>query len=78
MQRHTITAVHDDDLESLMKSLGLLWDFENGKLKCAFCGDPVDRANLYGLFPDSGAIKTACSRAHCVAQLSHRAKGSTS
>ena len=69
MDKDTLRAVHDDDLEELLKGLSLYGDFVHGKLKCAFCSDPITFDNLHSIFPDSGAIKLSCNKPQCVNDL---------
>ena len=69
VEKNILKAVHDDDLEGVLKGLGILGDFNNQRLKCAFCGDLITWDNLHSLFPDSGAIKCACSKPACVKEL---------
>jgi hypothetical protein len=65
----TLRAVHDDDLEQLLRELGLYYDIVYGKLKCAFCRTEVTLDNLHSIFPDSGAIKLCCDTPACVDEL---------
>ena len=69
MEKGTLRAVHDDDLDELLGALGLYSDFVHGKLKCAFCKDPITVDNLHSLFPDSGTIKLSCNQPQCVDSL---------
>jgi hypothetical protein len=69
MEKRTLKAVHDDDLEAVLKSLGIYRDLVQGKLGCAFCKDAISWDNLHSIFPDSGAIKCTCSRPDCVKAL---------
>jgi len=69
MQKETLRAVHDDDLEELLQSLGLLHDFRAGKLRCKFCKRIITWDNLHSLFPDSGAVKTVCNDIECIKAL---------
>lgn len=72
MNRQAIRAVHDDDLEGVLRGLGLYRDFVNGRISCAFCREAVNWDNLHSLFPDSGAVKCSCSRPECVKALLSR------
>jgi len=72
MEKKTLRAVHDDDLEALLKNLGLHNKFIHGKLKCAFCKGVITLDNLHSLFPDSGAVKLSCTKPECVKQLLSR------
>ena len=67
-----LRAVHDNDLEELLDSLGLISKLKAGKLKCAFCGEVITFENLHSIFPDSGAIKLTCSNPECVKLLMAR------
>jgi hypothetical protein len=72
MEKETLKAVHDDDLETLLRRLGLHSDFTHSRLKCTFCKDVITFDNLHSLFPDSGAVKLTCSKPECVNQLLSR------
>lgn len=64
-----IHAVHEDDLANLLKSVGLLANFEAGKLKCKFCKCVVTRENIYSVIKDSDTYKVISSDAECVSAL---------
>jgi hypothetical protein len=64
--RNTVKAVHDDDLESFLMSLGLLEDVRSGRTRCALCKEAVTLDNLHAVFPDSGDIKVVCDKPTCV------------
>ncbi|MBW3590072.1 MAG: hypothetical protein KY429_11710 [Actinobacteria bacterium] len=72
VQKHSLKAVFDDDLEGLLQSLGLLGDFKSQRIRCAFCGDVILWENLYSVFPDSGSVKVSCSKPSCVKALAER------
>ena len=67
-----IKAVHDDDLEELLESLGIKNKFEARELKCTFCQEIITFDNLHSIFPDSGSIKLTCSKSDCVKLLMGR------
>jgi hypothetical protein len=69
MEKKILKAVHDDDLEGVLKGLGIHRDLAQGKLGCAFCKDAITWDNLHSIFPDSGAIKCSCCRPECVKML---------
>jgi hypothetical protein len=70
---NTLQAVHDDDLDELLERLGVAHDFRAGSTRCKFCGDVVNDSNLNALFPESGAVKFACTKPECVIALAtHR------
>jgi len=74
-QRDTIHAVYDEELESLLKSLGLFHDFTEGKLRCSICHDVITWDNLNAFYPDSGAVKVTCTRPECMAELATKVNG---
>ena len=65
LHHHTIAAVHDDDLEPFLASLGLMHDLRTGRLKCKFCGDTLQLESLQAVFPDSGSISLVCTKDSC-------------
>jgi hypothetical protein len=65
----SINAVHESDLEGFLASVGLLQEFQDGKLKCKFCKDPIDKQNIYSIIKDSDTYKAVCSKAQCVSAL---------
>lgn len=64
-----LKTIHDDQLKQLLESLGLTARFNEGKLTCSFCRDPISWDNLVAIFPDSGAIKVVCQRMECLEAL---------
>jgi len=69
VNKKTLRVVHDDDLEALLRGLGLFGDLMNGLVQCSLCKQTVTWDNLHSLFPDSGAVKVSCSRPECIKQL---------
>lgn len=73
MGKHTLKAVHDDDLTEVLEELGLLTAIGAGRTFCHFCSEPVSLESLYALFRESGQIRLVCSKPICVRAL-HRAR----
>lgn len=73
MAKHTLSAVHDDDLAQVLEELGLLKSIEAGTSACRFCGEAVSLETIYGLFRDSGQIRVVCVEPECVRAL-HRSR----
>ena len=69
MQRNTIKAIHDDDLEDLLKELNVYDDFISQKLKCIFCDTVVTSDNLHSLFPEYNYIRFCCDKPECIKKL---------
>lgn len=64
-----LKAVYEDDLESYLKSLGILESVKRGDLLCRFCGNVISFDNLEVIVPEDGEIKLICSNRNCVNQL---------
>lgn len=60
MNKRNLNAVHDKDLNQLLKNLGIMEKINDGKLKCKFTGAIINFENLYSIFPESGDIKVVC------------------
>lgn len=71
----TLRAVHDDDLENVLKALGLFEDVRAGRARCAVCHGYVTLENLHAVFPDSGDVKVTCDSPACVKLLLTRLEG---
>lgn len=69
MLKKEIKAVHDKDLETVLKNLNILDDINHGKKKCKFCDCIINIANLQALFPESGDIKLVCEKAECIKKM---------
>jgi hypothetical protein len=65
----TLNTVHDDDFSDFLKSVGLLKNVEDGKVRCKFCGDTVTVESIFTVFPDSGTIHVTCSKPSCAEAL---------
>lgn len=61
-----VKAVHDSDLEQLLKKLGIFDDLIAGKLNCIVCGRLVDLDNLGTIFPRDNEICVSCDNSRCV------------
>jgi hypothetical protein len=64
-----INFVLDDDLEGVLKEIGVYSDFINRKKKCKFCKEIVSMDNLHSIFKESGDIKFICDKPICVKKL---------
>lgn len=61
-----LNAILSEDLEKILEKFSLKHDFNIGKLKCKFCGEVINKTNLYSLYPDSGSIKLVCNNHKCI------------
>lgn len=64
-----IRAVHENDIENILRRFNLLKDFEEGRVLCKFCKTPTNVNNLYSFIPESGMLNIVCEKAECVNQL---------
>jgi hypothetical protein len=65
MTKHTITAVHEQDLEILLDGLGLTEQISKGQIKCGVCGTTIDMNNLLCIYPSGEMIKVCCTNKEC-------------
>jgi hypothetical protein len=62
-----VRAVHDLDLEDVLRTLGLDVLLGAGILGCEFCEEPVDLSRIYALVPlSAGTVSVVCDAASCV------------
>ena len=67
-----VKAIHDSDLEKVLRRLGLYEKLVRGELKCAICGRPLTLENLGGLYKVNGEVKLVCNRIGCLAEVARR------
>lgn len=60
-----ILAVHERDLDTFLKSLGLLEALEKQELKCAICGSIITRETFQCVYAENGEIKVCCNKLEC-------------
>jgi len=65
MRKHTIRAVHEQDIGELLKSLGLSDLMTKGELRCGICGSTVNLDNLLCIYPSKDEVKVCCKNPEC-------------
>jgi len=70
MSEKEIQTIYDEDLPKLLADLGLKEDFDNGKIKCDFCGIVITLDNFFSIFSDGKRIKFSCNKENCRAKIS--------
>ena len=60
-----LRAVHDADLEGVLRNLGLLESLRQGQLQCGVCGNRVTLETLRCIYPEGTKIKVCCDRPEC-------------
>jgi len=69
-----VKAIHDSDLERVLRRLGLYEKLVRGELKCAICGRPLTLENLGGLYKENGEVKLVCNRIECLVEAAERVR----
>lgn len=69
MKDDQLKAVHDDDLASLLKSLGNYDRVCKGQCNCYFCNNIITMENIGSIFPLQGEILFSCDSASCLRKL---------
>jgi len=65
MKKKTVEAVHDEDLQVFLESLGLLDGIREGKYHCHHCNIVITFHNLLAVYPFKDEIRFACSNFEC-------------
>jgi len=69
---NVIKAIHDTDLEKVLKKLGLYERLLRGELRCAICGRLLTSENLGGLYRENREIKLVCERIQCLVEAAEK------
>ena len=75
MTKHTIKAVHDQDLELLLDGLGLTEQISEGQIECGICGTTIDMNNLLCIYPSGEMIKVCCKNRECYESVLRETSG---
>lgn len=71
IKKEELDFVHDEDLLPVLEKLGLKDEFQDGKLRCKFCGDVITDENLASFFEDNG-VKFSCNKESCMEKVKKR------
>lgn len=69
MDNGRITAVHDDDLVTFLKSIEEYDKVINGSVTCTFCGKVITLDNIQSIFPLDNDVKYCCNDEECAKLL---------
>lgn len=69
VQREKLKAVHDDDLEQFLLSIGVLEQIKNGLHCCIVCGTVITIENLGAVYPKDNKINFVCDRLSCFSEV---------
>tara|TARA_R110001592_G_scaffold43005_1_gene139519 strand:+ start:37864 stop:38103 length:240 start_codon:yes stop_codon:yes gene_type:complete len=62
-----IPAIHDKDLQDILKEFNLLDRINLGEITCLNCSKEITIENLGGLVSKDGGIKVFCDDPECIA-----------
>lgn len=62
-------AVHDKDLENLLKSLNVYDDVVNHKCTCLFCRNIITLDNIDSIVPYEQTVQFTCDNTDCHTKL---------
>lgn len=69
MSDNQLKAVHDDDLKSLLTSLGCFEKVSTQQCKCIFCDTVIDVETIGAIVPKEGQIQFVCNNMECLNKL---------
>jgi len=71
-----VKAIHDSDLESVLRKLELYEKLVRGELSCVICGRSLTLENLGGLYREDGKVKLVCNRIECLVEAAEKVRRS--
>ena len=72
MEKKKLHAVYERDMKEFLKSIGILQDIEDKKIKCRFCSELITMENIAAVFPENNEISVCCSKLDCYENLKNR------
>jgi hypothetical protein len=69
LQREKLKAVHDNDLEQFLSSIGVLNQVITGYYHCIICDTQISLENLGAVYPKDNKIDFVCDRLSCLAEM---------
>lgn len=72
MNKGTVKAVHDSDIEKLLISLGCYEGVLDGQKECNICGRKITLENILAVFPEKEEVCFCCDDPKCYAKLLKR------
>lgn len=64
-----VHAIFDDDLEVLLRKLGIYQQISEGKFKCFLCKEKVTLQNIQYVFSKKHRAAIICNKKECLACL---------
>lgn len=69
MKNNQMKAVHDNDLNNLLKSLNVYDDVCSGKFECIFCHKKITIENIDAIVPYDNSVQFTCDDPECHSKL---------
>jgi len=63
-----VTAITTDEVEGVLRKLGLYDDVANGRAHCFICGRKIDLSNIGGILMVDEAPVLVCDKPSCIAR----------
>ena len=63
--RVKIPAIHDHDLETVLRDLGILDKVVSGEMLCSVCGAPLTLDTIECLYMQGTELKLSCQKIEC-------------
>jgi hypothetical protein len=63
--RVKIPAIHDRDLETVLRDLGILDKVTSGEILCSICGTPLTLDTIECLYMQGADLKLCCRQIEC-------------
>jgi hypothetical protein len=63
--RLKVPAIHDHDLETILKDLGILDKIASGQILCSVCGTPLTLDSIECLYLQDNELKFCCNKIQC-------------
>lgn len=70
LRKEKLRAVHNDDLEQFLASIGVLDQIKEGHYHCAICETKVTIENFGAVYPKDNEINFLCDRLSCLTKTS--------
>lgn len=74
MEKKKLNAIYEKDIKEFLKSIGILQDIENKKVKCNFCGEVITIDNIAAVYPENNEVSVCCDKLDCYEQLKSKLK----
>ena len=69
IQREKLRAVHDNDLQQFLSSIGVLDEIRERRHLCSICHTPINIDNLGGVYPEDDKINFVCESLSCLTEM---------